>query len=167
MNETLEYFRLLDRVANTVQQLPRRAAVLAVQFSKERFVSQNWVDTSTEPWKKRKPGWSKKNDKGRAILVQSGRLKRSIRTVRVTPDEAVIGTDRPGAAAHNFGFRGRVNQKVSKHTRRTRSGRTATVKAHDRTIHQNIPQRQFIGASAVLDRQLTRMMTAEIIKSFK
>lgn len=168
MKETIEFTRLLDRVNNSVKKLPARAAVVAVNFSKQRFVSQNWINYTTEPWKKRNhSSWRKQNDKGRAILVKTARLKRSVRTTSVTDSHAVIGTDVPYAAVLNFGFRGRVTQQVRKHTRSTRAGGRSTVIAHSRTINQNIPRRQFIGASNVLTTQITRMMTTEISKAIK
>lgn len=166
MIETLEFVQLLDRVTNAVKVLPDRAATLAVNFSKDRFRAGNWVNHSTEPWPKRKQGWVKDKRKGRALLVDSARLMRSIRKVRVTSNEAEIGTDVKYASVHNFGFRGQVNQKVRSFERRTKRGKT-TVKAHTRIINQKIPRRQFIGTSAILDGQITRMMTAEITKSFK
>jgi phage gpG-like protein len=160
---------------------------MAVNFSKERFRAQNWVDNLTEPWKPRgKNSWRKKAERpGRAILVKSGRLRRSIRVISITADRIVIGTDVPYAQAHNYGFRGEVKQTVKKHTRR-RYGRVSStniasrktttrrgmigeseVKEHQRTINQNIPRRRFIGSSAVLNRQLERMITVEIIRAFK
>lgn len=166
MQETLDYMRLLDRVSRTVTTLPRRAAVLAVAFSKQRFRDQAWVDNSTEPWKKRAKGWAKASRKrqGRAVLVDTGRLKRSIRTISADANRAVIGTDAPYAQAHNNGFRGRVSQQVRGFTRKGKRG-TQQVRAHSRTRSVNLPRRRFIGASDILDKQITRMMTAEIIRA--
>lgn len=168
MKETIEYINLLNRVTKVVSTLPRRAAVLAVNFSKQRFRDQSWVDNNTEPWKKRRPGWKTESRKrqGRAVLVDSGRLKRSIRTTFVSDSMAMIGTDAPYAQAHNDGFRGKVSQQVRAHTRNTRNGRSL-VKAHTRNIRMNLPRRRFIGASAILDKQIERMMTAEIVRAIK
>lgn len=181
MRETVEYFNLLNRVSAAVQQIPQRAATVAVNFSKERFRAQNWVDNRTEPWAKRA---SRDKRKGRAILVDTGRLRRSIRKVLVTQNMVIIGTDVSYAAAHNFGFKGLVTIKQHKRNRysktkqsyNTRTGKTRSrnvktvngsgiVRSHKR--HMNIRRRQFIGSSAVLENQLTRMMSAEIIKAFK
>lgn len=188
MKETIEFMKLVNRVTDAVRRLPEQAAALAVNFSKERFRAGNWLDNGTEPWKKRGKSWKKDNRKGRAILVDTGRLRRSIRKVSVTSDRAVIGTDVPYARAHNDGFRGAVQQQVRSHNRslthagiirgkelkrstrisvgRIKHGNTI-VKAFTRTIHQNTPRRRFIGPSAVLNKQLERLMTAEIIKSMK
>lgn len=168
MNEMSNYFALLDRVAKVADSLPRRAAREAVNFSNERFRAQNWVDTSTQPWKKRKParGESRKRA-GRAILVNTARLKRSTRVVYYDKTQAKVANDVEYAAAHNEGFNGNVNQNVRKHQRTSRKGRSHTVKAHSRTIRQRIPQRRFLGASAVLDARIQRMMIAELVKPMK
>lgn len=163
MSELTEYFNLLDRVDRAIDTIPRRAATVAVNFSKERFKQQNWVDTTTKPWKKRKPvrGESKRSSQ-RAILVRSGRLRRSIRTIHADRESASIGTDVEYAQVHNEGFRGRVSQRVRAHSRNGKD-----VKAHSRTLNQNIPQRRFIGNSAVQDARIQRMMTVEIIRAIK
>lgn len=167
MRETLEYIQLLDRVSKTVSRLPQVAATEAVNFSKERFRAQNWVDNNTEPWKKRKEVKGESSRRaGRAILVNTGRLRRSIRKVSVTQQRAIIGTDVPYAEAHNDGYRGRVKQNVRSHTRRTKRGEVE-VKAHSRTMNMNLPRRRFIGTSTVLDRRLTRVMTLELIRAIK
>lgn len=188
MKETIEYINLLNRVTKVVSTLPRRAAVLAVSFSKQRFRDQSWVDNNTEPWKKRRPGWKTESSKrqSRAVLVDTGRLKRSIRTIYVDDNMAIIGTDVPYARVHNNGFRGKVSQQVRAHTRHAKGGGkrgrdengrylkatprtlgTIRVRAHTRNIRMNLPRRRFIGASAILDKQIERMMTAEIVRAIK
>jgi phage gpG-like protein len=187
MSDTRDFDLKVERVANAIRGIPRRAATLAVNFSKDRFRAQNWVDHTTQPWKPRSTKtWRKKAERpGRAILVKSGRLRRSIRVISVSAERIIIGTDVPYAEAHNDGFRGKVKQLVKKHTRR-RYGRVSstnietrktssrrgmigeiTVKEHERTIDQNIPRRRFIGSSAVLNSQLERMITVEIVRAFK
>jgi len=182
-----EFIRMMERLDRVVRSLPGRAATVAVNFSKDRFRQQAWVDSNTEPWTKRKSaGWGKRERRGRAILVDSGRLRRSIRVVTVAENYAVIGSHEPYAKVHNDGFRGTVSQAVRAHsysrygkqkqgtgvysiktkresmkTVRAKTG-DVQVKAYTRTIHQRIPRRRFIGPSAIMDRQLQRMMTAEI-----
>ena len=189
MKETLQFTNLVNRVTASVQSIPQRAATLAVNFSKDRFRSQNWVDTTTQPWKNRKPmRWGRRERPGRAILVDSGRLRRSIRKILVSAEVVIIGTDAPYARVHNEGFRGKVTQRVASHKRnltkfgvirgkenkrstrvefgRVKRGET-TVKTYTRTIRLHIPKRQFIGTSAILDAQLQRMMTAEITRAIR
>ncbi len=158
-----DYIQMLDRVSKAVDKLPARAATEAVNFSKERFRAQNWVDNRTDTWKRRKTVRGETTRRaGRALLVDTGRLRRSIRKIRVTNVSATIGTDAPYAQAHNDGFRGKVNQRVRAHSRTTAKGKTSKVKAHSRSIKLNIPRRRFIGASAQLEKNLARMMTLEI-----
>lgn len=189
MQETLQFINLVNRVTACIQVIPQRAATLAVNFSKERFRTQSWVDTTTQPWKNRKPmRWGRAERAGRGLLVDSGRLKRSIRKILVSAEVVIIGTDVPYARVHNDGFHGKITQKVASHKRnlskfgvirgkenkrstrvdfgRVKRGET-TVSTYTRTIRQNIPKRQFIGTSAVLDTQLQRMMTAEITRAIR
>lgn len=162
-------------------QLPMKVGVLAISFTKDRFRQQNWLDTYPEPWKKRKASkWGKKrNDSNRALLVKRAQLLRSIRIVNTTHNSVTIGSNEPHAAVHNDGFRGRVVQNVGAHQRKRKvkvagTGRrkvtqtvTTTVKAHSRTINQNIPRRRYMGKSQYLSRQISRLIAAEINKTFR
>lgn len=134
--------------------LPNQIGTVAVNFAKQRFVSQNWHDTTAEPWdpRKRNRRGGKKRQKG-AILVDSGRLKRSIRIVSTTTATVTIGTDVAYAQIHNDGFDG--IQSVRAHSRKGR-----TVRAHTR--HMEMPRRRFLGDSAELTRLLTEFITNEL-----
>jgi phage gpG-like protein len=167
--------------------LPVKVGDTAVLFAKQRFerTQRNWISHTTEPWQPRKAytKWGKTpRNKGRALLVDTGRLRRSIRIMSRTSTSVTIGSDVPYAKAHNDGFRGQVNQQVGAHTRRKtkavigKSGRAlkkrevvgeVSVKAHDRKIKQNIPRRRFIGQSPYLDKQVQRIISAEIMKALK
>jgi phage gpG-like protein len=149
-----EFAKRIQKLDALYPRLPNIAATLAVQFSKDRFREQAWADVRTEPWKKRKEiGAARRRNQGRAILVKSGRLKRSIRKIRTTPTLAVISTDVPYAAAHNYGFRGSVTGKSS-------TGKTFTR-------HMTLPRRQFLGESMVLARRIERQFTAELIRAIR
>jgi phage gpG-like protein len=164
-----------------LQVAPGMLGNVAVNFFLDRFKAQNWIGNTTEPWKQRKA--NKGRNQGRAILVQSGRLRRSIRITKISELTAVIGSDVPYAKAHNEGFRGTVNVKA--YTRHkygkektgtgkfTKSGKERTktvqritgsgqVKAHTRKM--NLPRRQFMGSSPVLENQLKRKLLAELLK---
>lgn len=152
------FAQLVDDLSRAIEQLPGRIATLAVNFSKNRFVKQNWHDTHAEPWQKRsaRRRGGQARQKG-AVLVDSGRLKRSIRIVSVSQQNIVIGTDVPYAEVHNDGFDG--VQTVRQHNRRSRKGRTCNVKSHTRRT--KMPQRRFIGESAELNRQMENMIVSE------
>lgn len=188
-NELKEFDEVIKRVQAVYRTLPDKAATIAVNFFKKRFVEQNWVDYATEAWKRRK--LRGKNREQRAILTKTGRLRRSIRKGKVTPDYAIIETDVPYARIHNEGFRGTVNVKVHKRNRyktvktkegkgvysvKTRKERQRTrrtrevdgthwVRSHTRRV--NMPRRQFMGQSAYMNRDIQRMMTAAFIKALK
>lgn len=156
----------------------------AVNFFLDRFKYQNWLDSSTESWRARKRNIGR--NKGRALLIQSGRLRRSIRITRINGLTAYIGSDVPYARAHNEGFKGTVQVKA--HSRNvykpekvatgklTKTGKmrmktvqrlsgTNQVRAHTRRM--NIPRRQYMGYSPILEKQLQRRLQAELLKGLR
>lgn len=145
----------LNQLQKLQRNFPNMAAIEAVNFSKERFVRKNWVDKSREAWEKRQ-----KKDKG-SLMVKSGRLKRSIRKLAVTRNSVTIGTDVPYAEIHNEGGTINSSEKVRTHSRK-RKGRTHTVQAHMRKRKVDMPERRFIGESAVLMRRLERLVEKEL-----
>lgn len=150
----------------------------AVNFFRGSFTKQAWIGTNTNPWKKRKGN----KDAGRAILVKSGRLRRSIRDMGSAGMKVRVGTDVPYAAAHNEGFSGTVS--VREHSRkrtrkakvsmsnvatRKKSTRTtkitagnSSVKSHSRKM--NLPKRQFIGNSPYLNKLIDRTIQLHLSK---
>ena len=150
---------IVDDVTRAINAMPARVGTCAVNFSKQRFVQQNWHDTTPEPWKPRsrtRRGGERRQSG--AILVDSGRLKRSIRVVSADSNRVIIGTDVPYAEIHNEGLDGEVS--VRKHSRRSRKGRLHILKAHKRRVH--MPQRRFLGESQALATQLEELMIKEL-----
>lgn len=186
MKELSELERTIKAIDKAMVNIPEKVATVAVNFFKRRFIEQNWIDTYTQPWKPRKEDRDRRRNirRFRGILTKTGRLRRSIRKIKVTADYIIIGTDVPYAKAHNEGFRGTVD--VKEHTRqrtkkvkeqyRTRSGRErtrtrktideskpqVTVKRHRRKM--NIPQRRYMGKSAQLNRLMERTIITELNK---
>ncbi len=154
------FIRKLNNVSKAVERLPMRLAVVAVNFSKERFVQKNWVDRTRVKWKKRQ-----RKDRG-SLMVRTGRLKRSIRKIRVTKDYIIIGTNVPYAQIHNEGGTIKKTVRVREHNR-TRKGRVAIVKEHTRKMNLTLPPRQFIGESAVLMRRIERQVERDIKTALK
>lgn len=163
-------------------QLPGVLGAIAVNYFKDSFRRQGWRDMALTPWPKRKPGT--KRDKGRAILISSGRLRNSIRILQADLRKVVIGTAVPYAQAHNDG----VNQlvQVRTHTRGmyqkvkeqyvTRKGTTRSrtnrkqageyqVNAHYRKM--NLPQRQFMGHSEIMSRKFDAAVIRAVDKVFE
>lgn len=171
-----EFFRRYQsKLAETLRSLPAIIGEEAVNFSLESFDKQSWSGNTEEVWAKRKnpTKWGKRDDESRSILIKTGKMRRSIRVAQIQEARVTIqagGADIPQARAHNFGFRGAVEQQVSEHTRRDRKGGTVKVSEHKRTIHQNIPQRRFIGGesdSPYLKMRIRRRCIAEIRKITK
>ena len=103
----------------------------------DSFKDQGFTNNNIKEWKPRK------NDKdpGRAILIKSGDLRRSIKEVSRTSNSVTIGSDLPYAEAHNKGL---------------------TV-GHG----AKLPKRQFMGASEKLVRTLKNLFQYGIKKIFK
>lgn len=167
-----DFLRKLNLLSKLYRKFPEMAAIEAVNFSKERFVRKNWVDKSVTRWKARKPSpeWHSEEQKRAAsrgsLMVKSGRLKRSIRKIKVTRNSVTIGTDVPYAEAHNEGAVINTSVNVKTHSRK-RKGRTETVKAHRRKRKITLPERRFIGESAILLRRVERLVQREINEILK
>ena len=183
MQNSFDFGRIEQRIKEAMLTLPVIVGNEAVNFALDNFRRQGFLGPNIEPWLQRK---NRKKNKGRAILVQTGRLRNSIRIIKVTNNTVVIGTDVPYAKAHNEGFRGAV--QVAEHSRNsyeshkiatggfTMKGKprmktvqsikkTGMVKAH--TMKMNIPKRQFIGNSPFLDQRITRVIAAQLLKAVK
>ena len=170
---TAEYMRIFERIEKAVKAFPARIAVVAVNFSKERFVKKNWQNVYAKTWT---PTRKRKG----STLVASGRLKRSIRKIRVTPSQVVIGTDVPYARIHNEGGEIAGTETVRTHTRRQHRRRSHTrkgkrikattikpyrVKPFSRKYKRKFVQRQFIGQSQVLNGRIDNLIKSELDKA--
>lgn len=174
----------VNKLKQVLATLPLKVGDTAILFVKQRFREQAWADNSTEVWKPRNIGG--KRNKGRAILTNTGRLRRGWRIARVTADSITIANDVPYAKTHNDGYRGvvQVKQHVRNRWKKSRvetgkltkkgkqSMKTITtavgeyeVKNHSRKM--NMPRRRMIGKSAILDNQIKRLISAEIMKAFR
>lgn len=173
-----------NRLKQVLTTLPIKVGDTAILFVKQRFREQAWVDNSTEVWKPRKIGG--KRNKGRALLTKTGRLRRGWRIARVTSDSTTIANDVPYAQVHNDGFKGTVKVKAHKRTKWKKSkvetgkltkkgnksmktittaGGEYEVKSHSKKM--NMPRRRMIGKSAILDKQIKRLISAEIMKAYR
>lgn len=168
------YDEIHKRIAQKIRELPPIMGNEAVAFAKNSFDQEAWSGDAQEPWKKRKnpTKWGKKDETGRKILTKTGALRRSIRVSRVEEKKVWIAAGGTGigyARVHNYGFRGPVKQYVKPFTRSVR-GKSQQVRGFSRTIHQNIPKRQFIGGkseSVYLRNRLRRVAMAELEWAFK
>lgn len=160
----------IRRLKRVYDNFPEGAGIEAENFFKERFNRKNWVDRTPEPWKAnaKPPDWVPIQWRKRrgSLMVDSGRLKRSIRVIKTTKNSVIVGTDVPYAQIHNEG--GTINQtlNIKQHTRK-RKGRTESVTAHTRKRTIKIPKRQFIGESAILLRRIERYVEREIKEALR
>lgn len=181
-----DFTRKLDALSNAYRKVPNEVAALAVNFSKERFREQAWLDKSKEKWKpraQRRKGGAKKSQ---TLLVNTGRLKRSIRKIHADENSILIGTDVLYAQIQNDG--GTIEQNVTVKSfkkkgfkkqgySRTRKGRTESVKehsvkahaiqSHTRNMNLKIPSRRFIGDSYTLQRRIYLHIAASFTRALK
>lgn len=177
---TYNWGALRPRFRKVREELPLQMATVAQNFFVGSFQRQGWYDGLTlKRWQPRKGEKWRRKKKGRrgnrAILVKTGRLRRSIKIRSARFQKIVIATDVDYAAAHNYGYKGTVS--VRSHTRRrygrekeeytTKTGKQRTrtnkvvkssyiVRQHTRKM--SLPQRQFMGDSPMLDRKLNKVI---------
>ena len=114
---------------------------IAVNEAKTNFKRQGFMDRSLKRWKPRK-----KPDPGRAILVKTGLLRRSIRRLSTTNKRVTIGSKGKAAVyagVHNYGLK---------------AGRGKGFK---------MPKRQFLGQSHTTDKRIVNLIKKKIKKGFK
>lgn len=139
----------------------RYAESFCLQWFEDSFQNGGFTDSSFVAWDARK------NDKdaGRAILVQTTYLSKSLEVMRNTPTSMTFGTTVPYAKLHNEGGRLRAVQYVRAFTR-TRRGKREQVQSHSRKIDIKFPKRQFIGHSEKMMQGLDQWLISEIEKRF-
>ena len=167
-NPTNIFNQQIVKVKAALKTLPVLAGNEVVNFSKEAFRKQGWLGVTFQPWRPRKAShWGKATprNKGRAILMDKGRLRRSIRVVSATADMVTVGTDVPYAKAHNNGLRLGVIQQVKSFSRKGKGGKVQTVKAHTRRVNMQMPQRQFLGDSPYQTKRIERVIALTIMKA--
>ncbi len=114
---------------------------IAVNEAKTNFKRQGFMDRSLKRWKPRK-----KPDPGRAILVKTSRLRRSISRLSTTNKRVTIGSKGKAAVyagVHNYGLK---------------AGRGKGFK---------MPKRQFLGQSHTTDKRIVNLIKKKIKKGFK
>lgn len=117
------------------RDLPKIVGIEGVNFSKKAFRRQGWQDSGFRKWKARK----NKKDRGRAILVKSGDLRRSIKK-QIGNKRVIISSNLIYAPVHNYGLR---------------AGRGKGFK---------MPKRKFIGSSKALNIRIKKIIKKEVNK---
>lgn len=142
IKELEAYFRTLPN--DIMEDCAEIVAETATEYFKRTFRQKSFDGNPWTPAKTAKRRGS--------LLIDSGAMMNSIRPLVISPKRVVIGAGNQKvlyAKAHNEGYNGAV--QVPAHNRRTKKG-DVPVKAHTRTAH--IPQRQFMGDSEELNKQI-------------
>lgn len=140
------------------RKLPRKVAVVAVNFYKRNFQVGGFVD---KPFQK----WKKPSKKGGNTLVKTGNLRRSVKQISVSPTRVVIGSDMPYAKIHNEGGKIEITPKMRRYFwamfKKTKDVKYKAM-ALTKQKHLTMPKRQFIGDSHALPVALDRMIIKEL-----
>lgn len=139
----------LNSVKNT---LPTKVGNVCETFFRQSFRKQGWDDQNLQRWKARRgevtggiAQIARRSSGSRAILTQTGALRRSIHTAMATWKKVVIESDLPYSAIHNYGGKGVA---FGKHSFR-------------------MPQRKFMGNSYNLRKKITQTMETQLNRVFK
>jgi len=150
--------RMIKQLRKLDKTMPNTAGQIAVNEFKENFRRQGWLDRTLEKWAKR----ANNKDSGRAILVLSARLKRSIRILRKAAGIVLTGTEVIYGRAHNEGLRIQGRFQIRKHSRKKPSGGITTVQSHSREVDTQIPRRQFIGESQTTIKKIDNVFVRKL-----
>lgn len=170
---------MAGKMNKLIKTLPGQAGSLVLENVDDNFRSQSfdgdrWKARAQAPPKKKGKGAS--GNEGRAILVMSGRLRRSF---RMTTSGLVItiATDVPYAEIHNEG--GEVKQTVTitpkmrkfffamfKETKDEKWKKMALTKKATFERSFTMPVRKFLGENATLDKNMTYLLESELSAIF-
>lgn len=164
-NITLPIMQLEARMKRALIGLPQVMGNEALNFALDNFKKQGFQDSGFQKWRQRKDPtkWGPVKRPGRALLVDTARLRNSGRVFSLTPEQVGLIWDVPYAKTHNEGLSIGQIQTVKGFTKK--SGQN--VKAHTRKINQKIHKRQFIGESTILRQLVLRHGTAHIMRYIK
>lgn len=97
----------LDKIKNIFAKMPDVVGSIAVDVTMDSFTTEQFQDAGSQKWAPRKNDKEagKPRDKRRALLVDSGDLRRSI-DYESRPGEVALGTDVKYAQRHNEGLKG-------------------------------------------------------------
>ena len=168
----IEIDKLLeDQMEEIMQGTAQIVAETSVEYFQDTFRAKKF---DGNPWAP--PRAPKRSG---SLLVQSGALLNSIRSILVSPERIVIaaGNEKVNyAQVHNEGFKGEVTvsayKRVIKPVKKKTNGdgeekqdsdenmTTQNVKEHTRRM--NIPQRQFIGNAQELETELQKRIESYV-----
>jgi len=153
-----------------VDSAMRFSSVHALNFFKDSFQNQGWTDTAFKAW----PSRTNDTRPGGAILTQTGHLRDSLQILSRSKSKLVFGTHAPYAKVHNEG--GTLSIPVTEKSRKFFWYMfKATGQAHwkwmaltkKQRMVAKMPQRQFIGHSDTLMKELHDWWIKRIETEFK
>jgi len=156
------FFKEFDKKFDAV--IPTIVAETATEYYQFNFKKQSF---DGPPWRPLSAKYAKRKTRGRGrILTATGKLQRSIRPTLVTAAKIVISAGNsnvPYARVHNEGLHISGVRTIRSYKNRNfmGKGKPVQIKAHTRSVNYTMPQRQFIGLSAELNKLLrTRLVKA-------
>ncbi len=157
---------IVKHLVKLVDDMPRIAGIEAERFFKESFRRQGWQDNVFIPWTPRKGQRAARlgeKRQGRAVLIKSGALRKSVRVLRRGKNFVIVGTSLPYAQIHNDGgtIQGTFRVKAHLRANRKKPGKHP-VESHTRQVNTRIPRRRFIGNSAALNAQIIKVFRQRI-----
>ncbi|WP_338813442.1 phage virion morphogenesis protein [Bernardetia sp. Wsw4-3y2] len=150
----------IKSLAKKIEDIPTIVGNEVVNYSLDAFKKQGW---DGDAWKARKPS-AKRNSK-RALLVDTGRLRRSIRIRKKGSNFVIVGSNVPYAPAHNQGAKLTGSVTVSSFTRKGKKRKAHKVSSHKRKMNTTIPQRMFLGRSKKLDSIIKKAINNHLKKA--
>lgn len=151
---------------------PRIVGREALAVFDDNFANGGFTDKVFIRWKPRKGDTENKGrrlgdggrQQGRAILIKTGALRRSLRVAYALPQAvrfAAGNQDVAYAGIHNDGGKITGSVSVKSFERQSKKG-MQTVKAHTRTANTTMPRRRFIGPSEKVMDRLSRRFFSEM-----
>lgn len=139
-NEARKIVKDMQMAEKTIADMVDTMGIYAINHYKKSFTDGGFTDLSFKAWKQRKRS---RDNEGRAILVKTGNLKRSLTYRKIGRYSVRIESNVPYAKVHNEGLR---------------SGRGKGF---------TMPERKFVGYSERLSRKIELRLRANIEKIFK
>ena len=141
-NEARKIAQAISQFDYSIGLMQNDIGQIALNHFTKSFRDQGFTDESLQAWKPRKRVRGR-NDEGRAILVKTGALRRSLRKTNIGKYRVRISSNLPYSRVHNDGLR---------------AGRGKGF---------TMPKRQFAGKSATMDRKIRNKIHRRIRKIFK
>ena len=168
---------VIQRYNTFLKELPNIVAEVLIDWVNDNFSRESFEGRS---WPQRKDG-----DSSRALLVKTGRGRRSIRISRKTKEQVELTTDLDYMIAHNDGAE--ITMQITPRMRRFfwamhykfEADGDGNLKIPEdqvkwkwlalkkgKTITFKMPQRQFMGPSQELDERIKKAIEAELSTVF-